>query len=271
MIFPGVEIGIGDEGTDGEVVGDVTVEDNLVERVDDLGGPRLCLPPTFLHLLDDRVQGRHGAHLLEFVLAVHGPAAVQVGHHILFGDLEIRALAGRERRANDLVFGIPVGCLRVLTDVHVGETSCAIAQLRHGRIGQSEAVERHVALTLVVPLVDHTPPGNPGRFLLRGHTVVLVVDLRHHPFEYRVAPRYHVRSRRRIPQRHGILEHLLAGAHGVERAPVANDFVEIVNVISVVRHAARSAVLFHHQRRILLVHLHELALKQGPLRGGTNL
>ena len=202
---------------------------------------------------------------------MHGAAAVQIGHHIFHRDLEDRALASRKGRADDLVYGVPIGSLRIFTYVHIGKALGSPAQLGNSRIGESEGVEGHIAFALMVPFIDHPPAGNPGGVLLGGQAVVVVMDLRHHPFEYRVAMRYGVGPVGCMPDRHGIFEYLFPGAHGVQQTPVADHLVVVIDVIGVVQHAAGGAVFFQYQGGVGLVQFQQMALQQGPFRRCRNL
>ena len=79
----------------------------------------------------------------------------------------VRSDTGLDRTAEDLVLGIVVGSLGVFIHEHGGESFGAAEVFRNRRIGQTEMVEGHVTLPLVVPFTR-------TRDLL---VVVLVVDL----------------------------------------------------------------------------------------------
>ena len=188
---------------------------------------------------------------------------MQEGDGVLERELVDRTAAGGKGGAQDPVVRVPVGGLWVGADEHVGETPGAVDVFGDRRIGQTEAVEGHVALGMVVPLVDHAAAGDPGRLLLPAQAIVFIVQLWQHPAEDRVAGRP-VGAGRRVPDHKGVVEDLAGAAHGVEDAPVVDLLVVVVDVVGVIQHAAGRRVLLDHQGRVAFADLDELALQQGP-------
>ena len=268
-LVPGIQIRIGHERRGAERVGNVSVQHDVVEQLDDLVASRRGLLPILLQVLDDRMEG--GPHAV--VAVAVSLAALQPGDHLLGIGVQEGACAAVDGRADDLVARIVVRRLRVLAHEHGREAPRAVHVLGAGRLGQTKVIEGHVAFALMVPIRNPPPSAAVRRTLAgrQGQAVILVVRLRELPGEKRIPPAATARSRHRVPRADGQVVYAPVGAQRIEEAPIVDPLIEVIYVVGEVDDAAGIGVLRHHHVGRLLHERDELPLQQRPRRRSSNL